>query len=95
MFYRQIAFFFVVKNEFRSLSDLLSFAYPKERKQRKEKGTPIKPLFPHSNKIFLTKNQPDVRYALAGVIFLKILSSFGRFGRGNSVRANFKVRWEF
>ncbi|TID20425.1 hypothetical protein JO83_08120 [Avibacterium paragallinarum] len=30
-----------------------------------------------------------------GVIFLKILFPFGRFGRGNSVRANFKVRWEF
>ncbi|WP_126372231.1 hypothetical protein [Avibacterium volantium] len=51
-----------------AVGDFLSFAFPKGSK---EKGTPIKPLFPHSNKIFLTKNQPDVRYALARRDFSK------------------------
>ncbi|CDF99561.1 Hypothetical protein AJF4211_000480 [Avibacterium paragallinarum JF4211] len=42
-----------------------------QKKGSKEKGTPIKPLFPHFNKIFLTKNQPDVRFALARRDFSK------------------------
>ncbi|MEE6075013.1 hypothetical protein [Avibacterium paragallinarum] len=41
--------------------------------------------FPHSNKIFLTKNQPDVRYALArrdfskNFIFIRAVWT-GKFG---------------
>ncbi|CDF98768.1 Hypothetical protein AJF4211_000360 [Avibacterium paragallinarum JF4211] len=56
-----------------------------QKKGSKEKGPPIKPLFPHSNKIFLTKNQPDVRYALARRDFSKNFISIravwtGKFG---------------
>ncbi|MFZ7308428.1 hypothetical protein ACLSY1_09880, partial [Avibacterium avium] len=61
-----------------------------QKKGSKEKGTPIKPLFPHSNKIFLTKSKPILATLRSGVTFLKILSPFGRFGRGNSVGANLK-----
>ncbi len=75
-----IAFFFGINNGFRSLSDFLSFAYPKERKQRK--GNPDQTAFPHFNKIFLTKSKPILAALRSGVTFLKILSPFGRFGRG-------------
>ncbi|PXZ40584.1 hypothetical protein DM482_00095 [Avibacterium paragallinarum] len=53
-----------------------------QKKGSKEKGTPIKPLFPHSNKIFLTKSKPILATLRSGVTFLKILFPFGRFGRG-------------
>ncbi|WP_415777053.1 hypothetical protein [Avibacterium endocarditidis] len=75
------------------MSDFLSFAYPKERKQRK--GSLDQTAFPHSNKIFLTKNQPDVRYALARRDFSKNFISIRAVWTGNMIRANFKVRWEF
>ncbi|MFZ7157380.1 hypothetical protein ACLS0M_11810, partial [Avibacterium avium] len=51
--------------------------------------------FPHSNKIFLTKSKPILAALRAGVTFLKILSPFGRFGRGNSVGANLKCSGNF
>ncbi|MFZ7328999.1 hypothetical protein [Avibacterium avium] len=63
-----------------AVGDFLSFAYPKERKQRK--GNPDQTAFPHSNKIFLTKSKPILATLRSGVTFLKILSPFGRFGRG-------------
>ncbi|WP_410683842.1 hypothetical protein [Avibacterium paragallinarum] len=52
-----------------AVGDFLSFAFPKESKQRK--GTPAQTAFPHSDKIFFTKNQPDVRFALARRDFSK------------------------
>ncbi|MFZ7148355.1 hypothetical protein ACLSY0_09050 [Avibacterium avium] len=76
-----------------AVGDFLSFAYPKERKQRK--GNPDQTAFPHSNKIFLTKNQPDVRYALARRDFSKNFISIRAVWTGNAIRVNFKVRWEF
>ncbi|CDF99560.1 Hypothetical protein AJF4211_000470 [Avibacterium paragallinarum JF4211] len=93
MLWRKFAFFFGINNEFRSLSDFLSFAYPKERKQRK--GNPDQTAFPHFNKIFLTKNQPDVRFALARRDFSKNFISIRAVWTGNTVRVNFKVQWEF
>ncbi|MFZ7260020.1 hypothetical protein, partial [Avibacterium avium] len=63
-----------------AVGDFLSFACPKERKQRK--GNPDQTAFPHSNKIFLTKSKPILATLRSGVTFLKILSPFGRFGRG-------------
>ncbi|MFZ7297882.1 hypothetical protein [Avibacterium avium] len=59
-----------------------SFLLLTQKKGSKEKGTPIKPLFPHSNKIFLTKSKPILAALRSGITFLKILSPFGRFGRG-------------
>ncbi|MFZ7289184.1 hypothetical protein [Avibacterium avium] len=88
-----ITFSFVVNNEFRSLSDFLSFAYPKERKQRK--GNPDQTAFPHSNKIFLTKNQPDVRYALARRDFSKNFISIRAVWTGNEIKLNFKCGGNF
>ncbi|MCW9710638.1 hypothetical protein L5B71_07205 [Avibacterium sp. 21-586] len=76
-----ITYFFVVNNGFRSLSDFLSFAYPKERKQRKR--NPDQTTFPHSNKIFLTKNQPDVRLAPVRRDFSKNFISIRAVWTGN------------
>ncbi|WP_165779975.1 hypothetical protein [Avibacterium gallinarum] len=70
-----------------AVGDFLSFAYPKERKQRK--GNPDQTAFPHSNKIFLTKNQPDVRYALARRDFSKNFIFIRAVWTGN-VTLNFK-----
>ncbi|AZI14582.1 hypothetical protein EIA51_08155 [Avibacterium paragallinarum] len=70
-----------------AVGDLLSFAFPKESKQRK--GNPDQTAFPHSDKIFFTKNQPDIRFALARRDFPKNFISIRAVWMGN-VTLNFK-----
>ncbi|WP_410686113.1 hypothetical protein [Avibacterium paragallinarum] len=74
------------------MSDFLSFAFPKERKQRK--GNPDQTAFSSFQQNFLTKSKPILATLRSGVTFLKILFPFGRVWTGNA-RLNVKVWWKF
>ncbi|WP_123772518.1 hypothetical protein [Avibacterium gallinarum] len=50
-------------------------------------------LFPHSDKIFLTKNQPDVRFALARRDFPKDFISIRAVWTGNVIKHCSIVGW--
>ncbi|MBF4101484.1 hypothetical protein INT82_01265 [Mannheimia haemolytica] len=60
----------------------LFFACAKKSNQKKHT---LLCCYPHLVEIFLTKNNPDVRFALARVIFLKISSRSGN-SEGNPIR---------
>ncbi|WP_193742286.1 hypothetical protein [Avibacterium paragallinarum] len=78
-----MTFFFGSYNGFRSLSDLLSFAFPKESKQRK--GNPTKLLFLIPIKFSSRKVSLMFASLSLGVTFLKILFPFGQFTRERAI----------
>ncbi|WP_410680562.1 hypothetical protein [Avibacterium paragallinarum] len=78
-----MTFFFGSYNGFRSLSDLLSFAFPKESKQRK--AYPIKLLFLIPIKFSSRKVSLMFASLSLGVTFLKILFPFGQFTRERAI----------
>ncbi|UXN37440.1 hypothetical protein N8E87_02910 [Avibacterium paragallinarum] len=78
-----MTFFFGSYNGFRSLSDLLSFAFPKESKQRKGNLTKLLFLIP----IKFSSRKVSLMFASLslGVTFLKILFPFGQFTRERAI----------